>query len=156
MKPELSIPKDMRVVVVLPENEEQNVAIQLRDNIESLWWPDRWGLFGGHVEINESPQEATIREIFEELSIKIDLSRLTYLNVFCQEGYAPHHVFHYKIKNEFENIVLGEGQRWTALASQSLINDTFQDKKFVPLHLDIIKARWRQHGEQLSLVPFQL
>ena len=35
------------------------------------WYPNCWDLVGGHVENDESPREAVIRECFEELGIHV-------------------------------------------------------------------------------------
>lgn len=35
-------------------------------------WPSRWGTFGGHIEDGETPDQAAVREIGEELGIDVD------------------------------------------------------------------------------------
>lgn len=35
------------------------------------WYPDCWDLVGGHIEANESPRQAIIRECLEELGVQI-------------------------------------------------------------------------------------
>ncbi len=35
------------------------------------WYPDCWDLVGGHVEKDESPQEAVVRECFEEVGVHV-------------------------------------------------------------------------------------
>ena len=51
--------------------ERGNLVLQLRDNIPSIETPGMWSLFGGMIEKNEDPQEAMLREIEEELCIKV-------------------------------------------------------------------------------------
>ena len=46
-------------------------VLQLRDNKPNIAAPGKWSLFGGMVESGESPREALVREIQEELSIKL-------------------------------------------------------------------------------------
>lgn len=41
--------------------------VQLRDDFPHLRVPGHWGLFGGRVEKGETPKEALIRELMEEL-----------------------------------------------------------------------------------------
>lgn len=36
------------------------------------WYPDIWDLPGGHVEVDETPQAALVRELAEELGIGVD------------------------------------------------------------------------------------
>jgi 8-oxo-dGTP diphosphatase len=35
------------------------------------WYPDVWDLPGGHVEDGEAPEEALVREIAEELGVRV-------------------------------------------------------------------------------------
>ena len=35
------------------------------------WYPDCWDLVGGHVEPDESPHQAVIRECLEELGVRV-------------------------------------------------------------------------------------
>ena len=37
------------------------------------WYPDVWDVLGGHVDDGESPQEALVRELDEELGIRVDV-----------------------------------------------------------------------------------
>lgn len=46
---------------------EQQILLQLRDNIDGIYYPDHWGLFGGEVELGETSEEAIERELAEEL-----------------------------------------------------------------------------------------
>lgn len=41
-----------------------------------------WGLIGGRIEIGESPQDAVIREVFEETNIVIDSKKLNLHGVY--------------------------------------------------------------------------
>ena len=55
------------------------VAALVRDGLVLLvhrhpsreWYPNCWDLVGGHVETGESPQDAVIRECFEELGVQV-------------------------------------------------------------------------------------
>lgn len=44
------------------------LLFQLRDNKPEIFYPDRWGLFGGTVDEGETPAQAIKREVAEELS----------------------------------------------------------------------------------------
>jgi len=55
------------------------VAALVRDGLVLLvhrhpsrrWYPDCWDLVGGHVEPDESPHQAVIRECLEELGVRV-------------------------------------------------------------------------------------
>ena len=51
---------------------EDKILLQLRDNKLDISYPNFWGLIGGRIEENESPEETVKREVFEELGCKID------------------------------------------------------------------------------------
>jgi 8-oxo-dGTP diphosphatase len=42
--------------------------LQLRDDIAGIVAPGTWGLFGGHVDPGEKPQQAIQRELLEEIA----------------------------------------------------------------------------------------
>ena len=41
--------------------------LQLRDDDDTIIYPGHWGLFGGHLEAGETPMEAVMRELNEEI-----------------------------------------------------------------------------------------
>ena len=47
---------------------------------------DTWGLIGGGVKKTESPLEGMIREIYEELGIRVKPEQLTKLQVYGEPG----------------------------------------------------------------------
>ena len=52
--------------------EDGRYLLQLRDNIESIWYPGHWGCFGGGVDPGEDPVRALRRELREELSFEFN------------------------------------------------------------------------------------
>jgi 8-oxo-dGTP pyrophosphatase MutT (NUDIX family) len=52
--------------------EGDRYLLQLRDPKPEIWYPGRWGLFGGGVEPGEDPIDALKRELREELELEIE------------------------------------------------------------------------------------
>lgn len=77
-------------------------ALQLRDH-HAPTWPNRWGLFGGHIERGESSRDAVVREILEEL--ELDVSDAEHLADF-----GPVRVFVSDVTSQWPRSVLHEGQ----------------------------------------------
>ncbi len=54
-------------LIVLPDGR---YAVQLRDDIPQIFYPDHWGCFGGAVNPGEPPLDALRRELREELEFE--------------------------------------------------------------------------------------
>ncbi len=85
---------------------EDKFLIQLRDDVPGILYPGHWGLFGGHLEANETPEEALKRELIEEIGYRVD--NLTPFRTY-QEGNRIRYSFFGPLKIPVEQIVLGEG-----------------------------------------------
>lgn len=95
------------VCIVL--NQDQKVLLQLRDDIPTIANPGFWALPGGHVEAGESPQEAAVREAWEETGLAVE--GLVWL--FDEENPANsalNQVFLARVHASDRDLVLGEGQ----------------------------------------------
>lgn len=93
------------VGIILKEGDK--FLIQLRDNKREIANPERWGLFGGGIEGNESPREAIKREIEEELCLELKDNKLREI---YRKG--SNFGFYYILtKDERENLRLMEGQK---------------------------------------------
>lgn len=63
-------------------NNKGELLLQKRVKTKKLE-PDKWDLSGaGHIDINESPEEAAVRETYEELGIRFDKKDLIFVNTF--------------------------------------------------------------------------
>ena len=57
----------MKSIAIAILYREDKFLVQLRDNIPTIVHPGVWALFGGHLEGEESPDDAVKREIEEEI-----------------------------------------------------------------------------------------
>ena len=57
----------IEVVSIFLQSNDDYYLLQLRENIPSIIYPGCWGLFGGSMEEEESPHDAIIRELQEEI-----------------------------------------------------------------------------------------
>lgn len=70
-----SNPKDASAVIL---HHEGKVLLQQRSNIKGIFYPNFWGLFGGAKNNYEKYYTTAIREINEELNLKIDFKEINY------------------------------------------------------------------------------
>lgn len=85
---------------------EGRFLMQLRDNIPNIAYPGHWGLFGGHLESEETPEIGLERELFEEIN-------------FIPETFAPfrsfaderifRYVYYARLSVPVEKLILNEG-----------------------------------------------
>ena len=62
---------DHRVVSGLFRNDDRVLLCHRR--LDRRWYPEVWDLPGGHVRDGEDPRVALVREMREELGIRVDL-----------------------------------------------------------------------------------
>jgi len=100
-----------KIAAIILENDRKELLLYLRDNKPGIPFPGYWDLIGGHVEDGETPEEALIREVKEELNI--DLSDYTFYKEYeCLTGDAyenTKYVYTGKINIPIEEITLLEG-----------------------------------------------
>ena len=101
------------IAAIILENEKGEFLLALRDNKSWIPFPDHWDLIGGHVEEGETPEEALVREVKEELDIEI--KDYTFYKKFeCLTGDAYEnikYIFTGRINIPIEEITLLEGER---------------------------------------------
>lgn len=99
-------------VICLPDGR---YLLQHRDDRPGIWYPGHWGCFGGAVDPGESPQQALMRELAEELEFRPAqaeyLTRFDFDFSFLDMG--PHYRIYYVVRMtraEQAAVVLHEGQ----------------------------------------------
>ena len=84
------------------------LALQLRDDIDTIIYPGHWGLFGGHVEPGETPAEAVQRELEEEISWSPSVPLQPWFS--DASGTRTAHVFRGELTVPLDQLKLREGQ----------------------------------------------
>ncbi len=102
-----------KIAAIILENDHGEFLLYLRDNKPGIPFPDHWDLIGGHVEDGETPEEALVREVREELGI--ELKQYTFFRTYeCLDGDAyPNikYIYSGKINIPIEEVTLYEGAR---------------------------------------------
>ena len=102
-----------QIAAIILENDKGEFLLALRDNKSWIPFPNHWDLIGGHVEDGETPEEALVREVKEELDI--DIREYTFFKKFeCFSGDAYDnikYIYTGKINIPIGEVTLLEGQR---------------------------------------------
>ena len=109
----------IEVAQILLFDRYGQLLIYLRDEKPKLPFPNHWDFFGGHLEPGETPEQALVRELQEELSYQLVQWQFfrTYL---CLRGDVyPNRKFMFwsQIDEQAENLTLHEGQRMLGIAA---------------------------------------
>ena len=102
-----------KIAAIILENDKKEILLYLRDNKPGIPFPNHWDLIGGHLEEGETPEQAIVREVKEELDI--DLKEYAFYKMYeCITGDAHEnikYIYKGKINLSIEDITLLEGER---------------------------------------------
>jgi 8-oxo-dGTP pyrophosphatase MutT (NUDIX family) len=93
-------------VAIVILHQDHKYLMQLRDNIPNIAAAGCWGLFGGHLELGETPEIALVREVKEE--IDYTLPSFVKFGIYADDR-VIRHVFHAPLLVGLENLTLNEG-----------------------------------------------
>ena len=107
----------MGYVGAILRNSKGKILFQLRD--EKGRNPNKWGIFGGGIKEREKPIDALVREIREELGIKISKSDI------LKEYKIPlidYYIFEINLKYPQKKIKLNEGKDMKFMTIKEFLN----------------------------------
>ena len=88
-------------------NSRDEVLLQLRDDIQTIPYPNTWCLPGGHMEGEESPEECLVREMEEEMGIRVE-NLIKFMEIAYRD--EAEHFFVAQMDMNVSDIDLKEGQ----------------------------------------------
>lgn len=91
-------------------NNKKELLLHLRDNKNSIPYPNHWSTLGGGSEEGESPVQTLKREIKEEIDFNIREKNLKFLGIIDDLVGNEVHIFKYKINKPTSELKLNEGQ----------------------------------------------
>jgi 8-oxo-dGTP diphosphatase len=116
-----------QIAAIILENDKGEILLYLRDNKPDIPFPNHWDLIGGHVEEGETPEEALLREVKEELDI--NLTDYTFYKKYeCLTGDAYEnikYIYSGKINLPIEEVTLLEGVRPQYFSKSEIPNVRF-------------------------------
>lgn len=106
------------VATCLLLDKEGKLLVYQRDNKPTIPFPNHWDLFGGIVENGETPEQALVREIQEELGIRLENFQKFRVYTCLIGDVRPNvkHIFWAKIDANAEELTLREGQELHSIA----------------------------------------
>ncbi len=119
-------------------------VLQLRVAKPDIFYPNHWGCFGGAIDDNETPEAALVRELAEELGLRLVESAVTRFTRFTHDfgfaglGTINRIYFHFSL-SDIAGLRLQEGAGIAAFAADQAL----QGLRMV--HYDAL-ALWMHHN----------
>lgn len=89
-----------REVAVWIMNEKGEILLQKRAATKKQE-PNKWALCAGHIDAGESVESAIIREIEEELGIKVSIDELEFLKIYKKQSDLPNNIKNYNFSYNY-------------------------------------------------------
>ncbi|MCU0495863.1 MAG: NUDIX domain-containing protein [Anaerolineae bacterium] len=151
------------VVGAILLNERGEILLQQRDDKPDLRYAGYWTFFGGAVETGESPDEAIVRELIEELELSIPLqfwqSYVCPARTVAGEVQTTNHLYIGLVTQDLTTLTLHEGQTmryFTPEEAQSLTLAFMQSPRLEAYFRQrpILACTWMPRGELNRLTRY--
>ena len=125
----------IRVAMVILHREGR-VLMQLRGSDPDVYAGGMWGIFGGHLEPGEEPEQTARREIEEELGLVLDGA----LDLFAHriDDGRERFIYAARLSHPLEAIRLAEGDGMAVFDAKAL-----ESYAVVPVHLEVLRDWFR-------------
>lgn len=101
-----------REVCAIIANEKNEILLQKRANCKKQK-PNMWGLTAGHVDTKEELKEAMVREISEEIGIKVNKTELKFImveKVTEEQNYCFCYNYYLKTDKKISEMIMQEDE----------------------------------------------
>ncbi len=125
--------------------------LQLRDDLDFIFFPGHWGSFGGGVDVGESDIACLCRELREELGLEVAADDLKYFSevtfdmAMIGRGRIRRPYYVLKIdEDRYRQLVLGEGRRMQLFTGREVLalpSVTPYDRFILWLHIQQERLR---------------
>ncbi len=127
------------VVHICVFNAKGDMLIQQRQPFKE-GWPNKWDItVGGSAVAGDSSQTAAERELFEELGLKLDLSRMRpHLTINFSHGFDDYYLIETEVDLDSLQLQYEEVQR-VKWATKNEIMEMIDQDAFIPYHKSLVE-----------------
>lgn len=126
------------------------VLLQHRDDIPGISNPGKWSLFGGGLEVGETPQAGMLRELHEEIGAQPRSYRPL---VIIEGARTVFHLYLARLEMPLDELVLGEGQGMAYVDPEVALSE-YDLAPVARAGLDITRSLLAMRRSQGLVTPF--